>query len=250
MNSMMLSKTAGATMTVVIVSVLFVSVLFFPVQVCAQSATGLEDRQDLTVIKRKVEEFLLMQSLGSPGKVIVTAGNIDTHVKLADCAAIETFLPAGSRAWGKTTVGVRCSSPSNWTIYVQAKVSVMSEYLVAAGPLAQGQMLNNQDMLFLKGDLATLPPGIFTDKSQVIGHTVSTSLPAGSVLRQEMLRSPMAVKQGQTVRLVSSGKGFIISADGTALTNASDGQVAQVKTVNGPVISGIARSGGQIEVNF
>jgi flagella basal body P-ring formation protein FlgA len=216
----------------------------------AQVVTGTVENQNLAAIKQKVEEFLLTQSVGAPGKVVVTVGAIDKYMKLAHCAAMETSLPTGSRAWGKTTVAVHCALPGNWTIYVQAKVSVFADYLIAAAPLAQGRVVADSDMIFLNGDLTTLPPGIFTDVSQVIGQTVGTSLGAGTVLRQEMLRSPLVVKQGQTVHLVSVGKGFSVTSEGSALGNGSIGQIVQVKAANGNVVSGIARNGGEIEINF
>lgn len=211
--------------------------------------TGMQ-RQDLALLKQKVEEFLNAQAVGYPGEVSVSAGAIDRNLRLASCPAPEAFLPTGSRAWGKTSVGVRCVSPAAWTIYVQATVSVMADYFVAAAPLAQGHVMSSQDLVTAKGDLTRLPSGIFTDASQVIGRSVTISLTAGSVLRQEMLKAPTAVHQGQTVMITSSGNGFRVSAEGQALTSAAEGQPVQVKVASGEVITGIARRGGQIEVAF
>ncbi|CAG0988591.1 Flagella basal body P-ring formation protein FlgA [Methylophilaceae bacterium] len=205
--------------------------------------------QDIATIKARVGEFLETQTMGVPGRVAITVGQIDRHIRLQQCPALETFLPTGSRAWGKTTVGVRCASPS-WTIYVQARVSVTGEYLAAAVPLKQGHLVSEQDIMFLSGDLTTLPPSIITEKGIAIGQTVASSITSGTVLRQDMLRKPAAVKQGQTVRIISTGKGFSVSAEGMALTNASEGQVVKAKTGSGMVISGIARSSGEVIVTF
>jgi flagella basal body P-ring formation protein FlgA len=206
--------------------------------------------QDTAAIKSKINEFLQIQTIGAPGKVSISVGQIDQHIRLQPCAAMETFLPAGSRAWGRTTVGVKCTMPSPWTIYVQARVSVTGEYLAAASPLRQGHVVSEQDLMFLTGDLTTLPPSIFTEKNIAIGQTLSSSITAGTVLRQDMLRKPAAVKQGQTVRIVTTGRGFSVSAEGKALTNASEGQVVSAKTNNGSVISGIARNSGEVIVSF
>lgn len=210
---------------------------------------NLSERQDLALLRGNIEEFLLTQSNGYPGKVTVTAGAIDQNLKLAPCPSPEVFLPTGSRAWGKTSVGVRCSAPS-WTIYVQAKVSVKAQYLVAAAPLAQGRIVTNQDILFEEGELTQLPAGVFTDATQVVGRTVSMSMIAGSVLRQDMLKVAPVVQQGQSVMLTSIGNGFTVTAEGKALNNANDGQVVQVKSESGSVVSGIARAGGKVEVRF
>jgi flagella basal body P-ring formation protein FlgA len=207
-------------------------------------------KQDLSLIKVKVVEFLQTQTLGYPGKVAVQAGAIDPNLKLAICHDIQVFLPSGSRAWGKTSVGVRCNAPSAWTIYAQATVNVVAQYLVAAAPLAQGRVVTHEDLLFQTGDLTQLPPGIFTDVTQALGRIVNISMNAGAVLRQEMLKVSPVVQQGQTVMITSAGKGFRVSAEGKAMTKANEGQVVQVKVANGQVVSGIARQSGQVEVVF
>ena len=222
--------------------------------VCVAETRPLKDapvaKQDLNLIKTKITEFLETQTLGYPGKVSVKAGAIDPNLKLASCPDAQVFLPTGSRAWGKTSVGVRCNAPSVWTIYVQATVNVVAQYLVAAVPLAQGQVVTEQDMLFERGDLTQLPAGVFTEQAQAVGRTVNISMNAGAVLRQEMLKIIPAVQQGQTVMLTSKGQGFSVSAEGKAMAKANEGQVVQVKVASGQMVSGIARNGGQVEVGF
>lgn len=207
-------------------------------------------RQDLAALKVKMIDFLQSQTVGYPGKVRVVAGAIDPNLRLASCPDAQVFLPAGSRAWGRTSVGIRCGAPSVWTIYVQAAVHVSAQYLVAATPLAQGRILASQDLIFETGDLTQLPAGIFTDMNQAVGRVVNRSMRAGTVVRQEMLNIQPAVQQGQTVLLTSEGRGFSVSAEGRALTKAGPGQVVQVKVANGQVVAGIAREGGLVEVGF
>ncbi len=206
--------------------------------------------QNLAQLRTQVEEFLLTQTVGYPGKVSAAAVAVDNRLKLASCEKLQMFLPNGSRAWGKTSVGVKCTAPQTWTIYVQANVEVMAEYLIAAVPLAQGQIISEQDLAKAQGDLARLPPGVFTDAAQAVGRSVYVPLSAGTVLRQEMLRIMPVVQQGQKVVLNSIGKGFMVTAEGTALANATEGQRVRVKVGNGQVVSGLARQGGLIDVIY
>ena len=216
----------------------------------AASAQTAPARQDHGVLRQTASQFLTVQAGGLPGQITVTVGAIDPRLNLAACAAPEAFLPNGARAWGKTSVGVRCVAPSPWTVYIPAMVQVQGEYLAAAVPLAQGQTIGPNDIARVSGDLTALPPGIVTEQSQAVGHTLARSVAVGAPLRQDALRSQQAVAQGQVVRLVSSGPGFKVTADGRALANGSDGQVVQVKTQNGQVVSGVARAGGTVEVTF
>jgi flagellar basal body P-ring formation protein FlgA len=214
-----------------------------------QSPTQVQ-RQEPAVLRDSVEQFLRVQTAGLPGQVTITVGQVDSRLNLQACAAPEPFMPAGSRVWGKTTVGVRCTVPAPWTIYISATINVVGEYLVAAAALNQGQVLGPNDLVKVRGDLTTLPQGILTDASQAVGRTVTGSLRAGTPLRADALRSQQVVQQGQMVRLTTNGPGFSVSAEARALNNATEGQVAQARTTSGQVVSGIAKAGGVVEVTY
>lgn len=207
-------------------------------------------RQQLATLRDTVEQFLHAQASGLPGTATISVGTIDPRLSLAACPAPEAFLPPGSRVWGRTTVGVRCTAPVKWTIYVGATVRVHGEYVVAATPLGQGQTIGPNDVRKQKGDLTSLPAGAIMDASQAIGRTLAISAPAGAPLRQDTLRAQQAIQQGQSVRLTSSGPGFSVSAEAKALTNANEGEVVQARTASGQVVSGVARMGGIIEVTY
>jgi flagellar basal body P-ring formation protein FlgA len=221
--------------------------LFLAHAVCAETDFA---RKDHAHLRQTIEKFLQLQTIGLPGEVSITVGNIDSRLKLAPCTTPQAFLPHNNRAWGKTTVGVRCSAPVNWTIYVPVRVRVQGEYVAAAIPLAQGQVIRREDIAKIKGDLTSLPAGIITNTTQAIGQTVTRSIPLGTPLRQDVLRSQRAVQQGQMVKLISNGPGFQVSAEGKAQNNANEGQITQVRTNNGQVISGIAKLGGIVEVAY
>ena len=207
-------------------------------------------RQDHAELRQAIEQFLLVQTKGLPGEVSITVGNIDSRLNLATCPTPQAFLPHNSRAWGKTTVGVRCVMPASWTIYVPVRVRVQGEYVAAAVPLAQGQVIRQADLAKVKGDLTSLPPGIITNMVQAVGQTAARSMPLGAPLRQDALRSQKAIQQGQTVKLVSNGPGFSVSAEGRAQANANEGQTIQVRTNGGQMVSGIAKLGGVVEVAY
>ncbi len=206
--------------------------------------------QDLGQLKTVAEQFLVKEGAGLPGEVKVEIRPLDARMQLAPCPAPEAFLQPGARVWGNTTVGLRCSAPTAWKVYIQAKVSVIGEYVAAGVPLAQGQPIDQSQLVMLKGDLAALPNGVVTDMAQAVGRTSNISLPSGSPLRLDGLKSKPVVQSGQAVRVVSSGAGFKVSAEGRAIGTAGEGQVVQVRTPAGAVISGIAQIGGLVEVVF
>lgn len=206
-------------------------------------------RQDATRLRQSVEQFLQVQSAGLPGQATVTVGAVDPRLQLAACPVPQPFLAPGSRAWGKTTVGVRCTAPA-WTIYIQASVAVVGDYIASAVPLAQGQTISENQLITMKGDLTAMPPGIATEMAQVVGRSATLSLASGSPMRLDTLRSKPVVQQGQLVKMVSSGNGFSVSAEARAIGTAGEGQVVLVRTPAGQQISGVARAGGLVDVAF
>ena len=204
--------------------------------------------QDLEVLHQKVVEFLVDQSRGLPGQSSVSVLPIDSRLKLAPCNSIEAFFTGGNRAWGRTTVGLRCNEMPRWSVYVQANVSVFGQYLVAASAMSQGQIISRANLAYQTGDLTTLPPGVYSDPSQVVGRATRIALNAGAVLRQDLSELPLLVRQGQTVRIISAGNGFTISTDGLAQNSATQGQLVQAKVTSGQLVSGITNANGQIEV--
>lgn len=205
-------------------------------------------RQDLTAVRQLAEQYLTAQSAGLKGEVTVSIGALDQRMLLAPCTALQAFQQPGARAWGKTSVGVRCTAPSAWTIYLQAQVSVKADYVATAVPLVQGQAIEEAQLVMVRGDLASLPNGVLTDKTQAVGRTSTVSLASGAPLRQDLLRSKPVVQQGQAVKVVNKGAGFSVSADAKAIGTAGEGQVVQVRTPGGAVLSGVARAGGIVEV--
>ena len=214
----------------------------------AQSQGQNSQWQDTKILDQKVIAFLKTQSAGSPGKVDIAANPIDNNLKLSFCPAPLVFFPSSSKAWGKTTIGIQCGQPSAWTIYVEANVSITGEYVVAANHLTQGQSLTSADLMLQKGDLTTLPAGFFTATSAAVGRVARVSLASGSVIKQDMLKMPIIVAQGQNVRVNGIGQGFSVSTEGQALTNAVEGELVKVRVPNGTIISGTAKNNGQIEV--
>lgn len=209
-----------------------------------------EARQDPATVRKAVEEFLAIQTKGLPGAVSFNVGGIDPQNNLAPCAMLEAFMAPSARPWGKTTAGVRCRAEAGWSLYVPVQIKVIGEYLVIARPLAQGQIVAEEDLAKHSGDLAALPSGILTDPAQAIGQSMTMSVTSGRPLRSDMLRQTPVVQQGQSVKVTSTGPGFQVATEGKPLANAADGQVVQVRTASGQTVSGVARSGGTVEIKY
>lgn len=196
-----------------------------------------------------VENHLREQTRGLPGKASFSVHMPDLS-NLPACSSYQAFTPGGARMAGKSTVGLRCLAPSPWSVLVPVNIAVTASYLVSARPLLAGQTITADDLATMSGDISNLPASIVTQPEAALGKTVRNSLAAGLPLRSEQLQAPVVIRQGQTVRVVSRGDGFSVTSDGKAITNASAGQVVQVRMSSGQTINGIAQNDGSVEISF
>ncbi len=205
-------------------------------------------KQPQPPVRRVVESFLHQRVDALAGEVSVEVEDIDTHNHLPPCDRLAAFMPNGRRAWGRTSVGVRCEAPVEWTIYVAARVRVVGEYLVLSKPLRPGQIVSPDDLETRRGDLATEGAGALIDSTQAVGYPARFAVSAGQPLKREMLRLPPVVRRGQQVRVLTTGRGFTVANEGRALNDAAAGQLVRVRLASGKVLSGTAGEDGAVRI--
>ncbi|MGY8525705.1 flagellar basal body P-ring formation chaperone FlgA [Paracidovorax citrulli] len=209
-----------------------------PGNVAPQGATPVFAEDPVRVA---VEQFLQRETAGLPGKasvqVIPPSGG-----RARECVSPEPFLPQNAQLWGRISVGVRCGGERPWTRYVQARISVLADYYVAARTLAPGEPITAADIQIRQGDLSSLPRAVVTDPSQVEGAVAGNRIGAGSPLRTDLLRKAIAVRQNQTVTVAVEGQAFQIRSEGKALTDGAPGSSVQVRLANGQVVNGVVKN--------
>lgn len=203
--------------------------------------------QDHAALKILVANFVQQQTAGLPGKVTYNVDEIDKRIALRACSRIEAFLPAGGQLIGRVSIGVRCLDANGWSTFIPVQIKISRELLISARPLMMGQIVHEEDLA--RQTTETTQNTGLTDSKQVIGKVLRYSIAAGYLLREDMLRAPYSVKQGQTVQLKVQGGGFSLSSSGVAMTNAAEGESVQIRTSSGRVISGIAGAEGMVKIN-
>lgn len=204
---------------------------------------------DAAMILDTAEQHIRLQTKNLGGKATITMGQLDAN-KLPPCSALEAFTPQGSKIVGRTHIGVRCLSPNSWSVLVPAQIAVAGNYVTTSRPLIAGQLIGESDLVILSGDVSHLPAGVASDPSGVVGKTLRNSLGAGQTIRFDQLVAPIVIRQGQTVRVISKGSGFSVSAEGKAVNNATLGQPAQIRMNSGQTITGTARADGSVEIEY
>ncbi|MBS1210856.1 MAG: flgA [Proteobacteria bacterium] len=223
-------------------------VLLLTTQGVSASAQTSSMTPDQVAMQHVIEDFLQSRSSALPGQVSIETGKFPEAGRYASCQQWQAFLPAGSRVWGRISVGLRCTSGGNFSFYVSARVRVEGSYLVAARPIANGQVIEAGDVKRIRGELTAQAPDLLLNEADAIGQTARSMIAADRPLQTMLLRPVNVIQAGQTVKVVAQGGSFSVSNRGTALSAASSGQAVRVRLGNGSIVTGVAREKGFVEI--
>lgn len=207
--------------------------------------------QDHASIKQAAESFIADVVRSSHGaEATVRAGSLDSRLRLARCdIPLEAFQPGGSRALGNTTIGVRCTGSTSWTLYVPVSVSLFGEVVVAARPLTRATLLTAADLKLARRDLAQLHNGYFDTIDQAIGMQAGRNIAVDTAISTVLVKEPLAVKRGQRVNLVALAGGLEVRMAGEAMSDGTTGQRIKVRNLRSKrVVDGIVKSATTIQV--
>jgi flagella basal body P-ring formation protein FlgA len=187
-------------------------------------------------------------------RIEVEVGRLDPRLQLAPCGNIEPFLPSGARLWGRAHVGLRCNdkgpAAARWQVFVPVTVRVFGPALVAARPLAAGHAIAAADLATAEVDWTREPQGVLTDVGQLDGRVAARPIATGQPIPLAALRVPQALVAGDQVRVIGRGTGFSVTAQAVAMAAAQDGQPVRVRLESGRILTGTARAGRIVDLNF
>jgi flagellar basal body P-ring formation protein FlgA len=186
----------------------------------------------------------------APGlRVEVRVGQLDPRLKLAPCATVQPYLPAGMKLWGNARIGLRCADAGvRWNVFLPITVDVFGPGLVAAASLPAGAVLAAADVKPATVNLSAMPSAALTSADLVIGRALAKPLAPGDALRDADLRARQWFAAGDSVRIVAGGSGWRIHGEGQALNPGLEGQTVRVRTESGRIVSGVAAGDRMVEV--
>lgn len=201
--------------------------------------TPAADLVELT--QRWVDKAVLQLAATSPQPLRLEAsvGEPDSRLQLARCQRMEPYLPAGTRLWGKTRLGVRCvDGPVKWNVFLPISIKAWGPAWVVKGQVASGTVIEAEDAMEAEVDWAEESSPVITSAARWVGQIATRTLSTGQALREVMVKPSQAFQAGTQVRVIAQGAGFQIASDGQALTVGVVGQMARVRMDNGRITTG------------
>lgn len=182
-------------------------------------------------------------------RVQAEAGTLDSRLRLAPCANIQAFLPAGASPWGKTRVGLRCLEGAvAWQVHLPVTVRVWAPAVVPLAPLPVGARLEGMELQVIETDWAAAAGKPFSTVEELNGRVLVRPLSAGAAVRPADLRPRQWFAQGDTVQILARGRGFSVSAEGQAMAPGIEGQAVPVRTESGRVVRAQPVAQGRVEL--
>ena len=216
----------------------------------ATAVVATDDVGQVGAITQRWLDQTLQQQNGTAENLLrmeVVVGALDARLRLAPCARIEPYLPAGARLWGRSRLGLRCSDgPVRWNVFLPLTVKAWGPAWVLAGNVAAGAVLTEMDAQQAEVDWAADPAAIVADPALWVGQVAARTLRAGQALRQSMLRAPYLFEAGAQVRVRVQGAGYAVTAAGQAMAAGAAGQTVRVRMANGKIVAGMVDDQGTV----
>jgi len=232
-------------------SVRLLSLLFL---IAGSAFAGVTDFQSLQSIKQTASDFLEQQQalLGNTEHVSIEIGQLDARLRLSNCnESLNAFLPPGSKVVGRVSVGVSCSGPKPWTLYVPAQVKNYTKVLIAKRTMGRGTLIDANNVKVQLLDIGSLAYGHLSTSAEAIGKRLKRPIRAGSVILPNQLEAIRQVKRGERVQILASTGGVQIQVKGKALANGALGETISVRNLSSKrVIDATVIGPGKVEVQL
>lgn len=209
--------------------------------------------QDTNILRQSVMSFLQDQmATHNEQDIEINVGRIDRRLKLTACEHAPTpFLAAGAKLQGKLTVGLRCTGPKPWTVYIPSQIRIFAEVIAAAQPLLRGTEITADHIILVRQELSQLRSGYYTKSDAVIGKVLKQNLAAGRAITPRRIKAPILVRRGEKVTIVASFGTLKVRGKGKALRDAARGELVSVRNSRSKrIVQGIVTKPGTVNVQM
>jgi flagella basal body P-ring formation protein FlgA len=151
----------------------------------------------------------------------------------------------GQVSQNNVTIKVSCGQPKQWSLRVPVKIQHLKPVAVSTTLLSKGHVVAANDVNVSKQDVSLISDGYYQDPEQIIGLVVQRTIPAGNIIRQNMVKERVVIRRGELVRMVIQASGFSVEGSGVALTDGIKGQMIRVKnTRSNKIVEAVVQDTG------
>lgn len=201
------------------------------------------ERQDLTLLYQSAISFVKSEFSPPLAEYEIRIGRLEPSLFLQKCQHLTASFAPRSASTGRVLVNVQCESPVRWVASVPLTIFRAIPYVVTSRLLPKGTIVTGEDLiLYSPPNGATPPADSLTNPEPLLGLQVIRTLGLGVAVSPSMFARPNIVRINQDVLVLIQGDGFAIEAPATAMSDAAEGEILQVRTKSGKKLQGKLRS--------
>lgn len=192
-----------------------------------------EQYEPINHLKEIAKTFVIKNTGIDQGESIeVLVNQSNTLIQVPACGKIiDAGFPQNYNKEQVTSVELTCAGPISWHVMMPVEVQIFSNVLIAKRTLTPKEVIKEEDVDFTVTNKNRLYSGYFKQKEEVVGKEAAHLLPAGTVLTQKNIKSPVLIHRNQAVNIISTSNAVTVTMQGVA---KSDGALNEMIKVFNP----------------
>jgi len=182
----------------------------------------------------------------------VNLSYLDHRLKIRPCnMPVQISKRYGHVTQGRITVEVSCQSPVSWKIRIPVSIKIFKDIYITRDLLKRGDTIQSKDIMLSRQDITHSSRGYFESPENLIGKVVYRTMRQGTIIKPSMVKEAVLIKRGNTVNIISSGKGLLVKSSGIAMKDGIKGEVIPIKNKKSKrTIDAVVTSAGTVHVNL
>lgn len=148
---------------------------------------------------------------------------------LTHCSTAPDIEASRDNWLGSARFTLSCNDSPGWRLNVRASVNLRLPVATLSRSLPRNHVLASGDITFSEANIAGLRQGYFLDADAVVGTSLVRNLNQGQILSHRNIEVPTMIQRGDTVTILATGGGIVVSMEGTALADGAHGRQIPVR---------------------
>lgn len=217
----------------------------------SQTGAWADGWEDFHTLRQKAADYVVDQAnLAYPdAQAKVEIGLIDPRLRLPKCPEAGFAIASGSALWSSGNLAVSCSGNPSWSLYVTYQTRLKGPALVARRPMPIGTAPGPADLVSAVVDYDADPDRYLRNPAALRGAVLTRPVAKDGPITVDSLRIRPVIRPGQRVQIRVDGRGFEVSQEGIAQSQAGIGDSLRLKTASGRYVQGVVQDDGTVRIN-
>ncbi len=224
-------------------------IIVFLIYCCFNFKLSAQEYSREEIQKRVEAHAIAIYPKNSNEEIHAKATPIDSRKKIKPCEKeLSITAPNFSNFTRNVTTRVRCLDKKGWSLYVSARISILTPVVVADSTIEKGDAISSGAAKVAMFDKSYARKGHISTLNKVIGSKAKRQISAG----QPIMNSSLCfVCKEELVTIEAKTKNLTVKTSGYALSDGSFGDVISIRNTSSKrVVHGRVVGVGKVEISL